>query len=227
MPKQLTLPAPWKRRLYLPTYAVKDAARLAKANSRTVSYWHFRGGSLGPALPGRVRRQPLSYLQLIEVAFVSTFRNFGVSLQRIRKARDYFGQRFDTEYPFAELRLKTDGHHVLMDMLEVEPDGELNRLIVGDAHGQLAWEKLVADRFAEFDYENDLTVVWHVAGRSSQIKIDPRIVFGTPNINGVPTRSLRGRSLAGEQVADIAEDFGLDETDVKQALAFEGVQLAA
>src|SRR5205809_4281770 len=145
MGRQLALPPLWRRRLYLPAYSVKEAAIYSNTKPYTVSYWHFRGGRLGPALPSRERRVPLSYLQLIEVAFVATFRRLGVPLQRIRKARDYFVKRFDVEYPFAELKLKTEGHHVLMDMLQIEPDGQLNRLIVGDKDGQLAWENLVAE----------------------------------------------------------------------------------
>jgi len=227
MQKQLTFPEPWRRRLYLPTYSVKEAARYAGAKSQTVSYWHHRGGLLGPALPGREKRQPLSYLELIEVAFVSTFRQLGVSLQRIRKARDYFAQRFETEYPFAELEVKTDGHHVLMDLLNVEPDSEIRRLIIGDAHGQIAWRDVVAERFGEFDYEHDLALRWHLAGRQSPVEIDPRIIFGAPNIRGIPTWALRGRNVAGEPLREIAQDYGLDEADVREALAFEGVELAA
>ena len=76
---------PWRPRLYLPAYAVKDAARYAGTSPRTVAYWHYGGAGLGPALPGKERRKPLSYLQLIEVAVVATFRDLGVSLQQCAK----------------------------------------------------------------------------------------------------------------------------------------------
>jgi uncharacterized protein (DUF433 family) len=166
-------------------------------------------------------------MELVEVAFVASFRRLGVPLQRVRKARDYYAQRFEVEYPFAELRLQTEGHHVLMELLQIEPDTKLRGLIVGDAHGQLAWQDVISDRFLEFDYEFDVAVKWHVAGRQSSIVIDPRVVFGAPSITGVPTWALRGRRIAGEAVSEIAEDFDLAETDVTEALAFEGVPLAA
>ena len=218
---------PWRPRLYLPAYAVKDAARYAGTSPRTVAYWHYGGAGLGPALPGKERRKPLSYLQLIEVAVVATFRDLGVSLQRMRKARDYLAQRFEREYPFAELDVKTEGHHVLMDLLEAEPDAELQTLIVADAHGQLAWQPLVGDRFAQFDYEGGLAIKWHLAGRESAVLIDPRVSFGAPTVQGIPTRALRGRAQAGEPVEDIVEDFELEREQVLQALRFEGVELAA
>jgi len=185
------------------------------------------GRTVGPALAGRERNVPLSYLQLVEVAFVSRFRRLGVPLQKIRKARDYFAKRFEAEYPFAQLRVKTDGHHVLMEMLEIEPDSDIEKLIVGDRDGQLAWRDVVAERFLEFDYEEELALVWHVDGRHSPILIDPRVLFGAPQIRGVPTWAVRGRRLAGEPPEEIAEDFGLDVTEVETALGFEGLQAAA
>lgn len=221
-------PPPWLRRLYLPAYRVSETARYARTYPQTVAYWHYRGGGLGSALPGRERRKPLSYLQVVEVAFVATFRRLGVSLQRIRKARDYFAQRFEAEYPFAQLELKTDGHHVLMEMLEVDPDPQFEHLIIiGDAAGQLAWKPLVVERFLEFDYEYNLAMRWHLAGRQSRVLIDPRISFGAPTIRGIPTWALKGRSQAGESIQDISADFGLEPDEVREALTFEGIRIAA
>jgi uncharacterized protein (DUF433 family) len=217
----------WRRRLYLPAYRVADAARYAGTNSQTVAYWHYRGGQLGPALPGKEHRAPLSWLQLVEVAFVATFRGLGVPLQRIRKAREYMAQVFSAEYPFAQLDLQTEGHHVLMDMVEIEPEIPVDAFIIADIAGQTAWQPMVADRFAQFDYEHGLAVVWHVAGRQSRVIMDPRISFGAPTMRGIPTWALKGRFGAGESIDDISEDFSLERPQVVEALEFEGVETAA
>ena len=221
---------PWVRRLYLPTYGVSDAARYARSSTQTVAYWHYGSSGLGPALPGAERRQPLSYLQLVEVAFVATFRKLGVSLQRLRATPQYVAQTFTAEHPFAEYRFKTEGHHVLMELSEHEPRArrEFNKSIIADAHGQLAWDAMLADKFAEFDYEgNGLAIRWHVAGRQSPVVIDPRVAFGAPLVSGVPTWVLKGRWAAGESVTEITEDFGVSEEETEAALRFEGVDLAA
>lgn len=223
---QLPLRESWRRRLYLPAYSVADAARYARTQRQTVAYWHY-GSRLAPALPGKQPRKPLSYLQLVEVAFVATFRKLGVSLQRIRKARDYLSQTFSSEFPFAELRLQTEGRHVLLDLLQIEPDAQLDHLIVADASGQIAWQPLIGERFAEFDYEEGLALIWHVAGRGSPILIDPRISFGAPTIRGLPTWVLKGRRIAGESVKELQDDFVLSQEDILQALAFEGIRDAA
>jgi len=216
---------PWKRRLYLPAYQVSDAAHYASTSVRTISYWQHGGGQLGPPLPGRERRQPLSYLQLVEVAFVATFRLLGVSLQRIRRAREYAAQTLHGEYPFVDYRWQTEGYHVLLDLREVEREAAFGRLIVGDAHGQLAWQPLVVERFGQFDYVHELAVIWHVAGRGSAVVIDPRVSFGAPTVSGVPTWAIKGRYDAGESLNDILDDFGLTEDQLEDALRFEGIDL--
>ena len=218
---------PWRRRLYLPAYQVGDAARYAGTAPQTVSYWHYRGGQLGPVLPGRVRRQPLSYLQLVEVAFVATFRALGVPLQRIRRAHIYASQVLRSENPFAEHRWLTEGYHVMLDLREVEGDQNIGRLIVGDRGGQIAWQEMVSERFAQFEYQEGLAVIWWVRGRQMPVTIDPRVAFGAPTARGVPTLALRGRWRAGESMTDIEEDFGLVEEDVRYALQFENIQVAA
>jgi len=217
---------PWRRRLFLPAYQVVDAARYAKTTPQTVSYWHFGGPRVGPALPGREHRRPLSYLELVEAAFVATFRTLGVSLQRIRKAREYAAQTLNSEFPFAEYRWLTEGQHMLLDLWENEADFEAKQLIVGDVHGQVAWQNMVGERFAQFDYEHELALVWHVAGRQSPVIIDPRIAFGAPMVRGIATWVLKGRWKAGESTEDIEEDFRLNEDEIKQGLQFEGIQVA-
>ena len=217
---------PWRRRLFLPAYQVVHAARYAKTTPQTVSYWHFGGPKVGPALPGREHRRPLSYLELVEAAFVATFRALGVSLQRIRKAREYAAETLNSEFPFAEYKWLTEGHHMLLDLWESERDFKAKKLILGDADGQVAWQKMVGERFAEFDYEYELALVWHVAGRQSPVIIDPRIAFGAPMVRGIATWVLKGRWKAGESIEDIEEDFRLNEDEIKQGLQFEGIQVA-
>ena len=215
---------PWRRRLYLPAYSVADAARYAQTTRQTVTFWSFARPGRATVLPGRERNAPLSYLQLVEIAFVATFRRLGVSLPRIEKARDYLAQLFHDEYPFAQRRLLTEGKHVLLDLQEVDGGDDLARLIVADAAGQLAWRDLVGERFAEFDYEQDLALRWHVAGRNSPVLIDPRISFGAPIVRGIPTWTIRGRWKAGETLDEIADDFDLNQEDVAAALRFEGAE---
>ena len=217
--------APWRRRLYLPAYPVKDSARYAGVSSRTVSYWHFGRSKAGAALPGRSRREDLSYLELVEVAFIATFRSLGVSLQRIRKAKDYAAQVLKSEYPFAEYSWLTEGHQVLLDLRAVQGDSSMGRLVAADSHGQVAWKEVVSDRFHQFDYDNGIALIWHLAGRRSPVVIDPRVSFGAPSVGGVSTWALKGRWDAGENISDIRDDFRLSDDEVRYGLIFEGADI--
>ncbi len=167
----------------------------------------------------------MNYLQLIELAVVSVFRQLKVPLRNVAEARQYFAQVFGSEHPFAEYQFKTDGFHLLMDVADAVPSLTTDDLIVTDAHGQLAWNSMMDDRLLEFDYDNhyEIALRWFVAGRKSKVVIDPRVAFGAPMVQGISTWTLKGRWKAGETVADIKEDFNLEESEIRDALEFEGV----
>lgn len=212
---------PWRRRLFLPNYGIGEAARYADISAQTVAAWHKIER---PTLSLKERRAALSYMQLIEVAVVAAFRKAGISLKRIRDAREYVRKQLDTEYPFAEYRFKTEGRHLLIDYQEVEGVKGRGKHLVADQGGQLAWDVVLGPLLKEFEYERDGIVIrWRVAGESSPIVIDPQIAFGAPTVRGTPTWVIKGRWDAGENDSDIAEDFGIGKDEVKEALRFEGV----
>lgn len=219
------LPEAWRRRLVLPAYSLAEAARYTKAHPSTISSWFNRDTTLGPALAGRQKGKPLSYLQLVEVAFVVTARRLDIGLGEIRNTRNYFRQQFHSEFPFATYRFQTEGYYLLVDFLEVDPNAERERFILGGMSGQLAWARLLGERFLEFEYEDDLAIIWHVAGPNSPVRIDPRMNFGAPTVHGIPTWAVKGRYEAGEWGEEIQEDFNLESSEVAAALDFEGVQL--
>jgi len=215
----------WYRRLFLPAYAVKDAARYSNTNPATINDWYY---GENPILTTKEQGKPLSYMQLIEVAFVAFFRRLDISMQRIRKSKDYIAQNFTTEYPFAQYRFKTEGYHILMEYLKLEqsPEFDKSNLIVTDSSGQLAWGDIISDKFTEFEYEHELALRWHPAGKDSTVIIDPRIAFGAPMVNSIPTWAIKGRWKAGETIEEIEDDFSLDKSFIIDGLKFEGIAIS-
>jgi uncharacterized protein (DUF433 family) len=214
----------WRSRLFVPNYKIRDAARYAHLSSQTVASWHTRPGSNRKAtLSTKENGAALSYLQLIEVAVVASFRKAGVSLKKIKSAREYLGNQLQAEHPFAEYRFKTDGKELWMDYAQFEAVAGDKTLLSASQNGQLAWTDIIG-KLQEFEYEDDgLAIKWHVAGADQDIVIDPRIQFGAPAIDGVATWVFKGRWEAGEPLDEIADDFGVPNSAVKQALQFEGV----
>lgn len=218
----------WRSRLYVPNFRIREAARYAHLSSQTVANWHGKPGqNRKPTLSVKEKGAALSYLQLIEVAVVASFRKSGVTLAKIKVAREYLSKQMQAEFPFAEYRFKTDGKELWMDYAQFEADSGDNTLLVASKRGQLAWGDIIG-RLQEFDYENDggLAIRWHVAGRDENVIIDPKIQFGAPSVEGVATWAFRGRWDAGEEIDDIADDFGVSNLDVLAALRFEGVDAA-
>lgn len=203
----------WRSRLDLPNYEVREAARYAHVHSNTVWRWH-KNTTLGERQPG----SKLSYLQLIELAVAAACKDAGMKLGDIRTARAYFAGKFETDHPFATLRLMTDG----VD-LAVKAGAEL---LIGNKNGQLAWKQIIGKRFKEFEYADGLAVRWHVAGESSPVLIDPRVRFGAPQVAGVPTWLLKDRWEAGEPMREILDDFSLEHAALLAALQFEGIDPA-
>ena len=221
MPEEMHPPSePFLARLRLPSYSIQESAALAGANVHTLAHW-FAGKRA--VVPGKRERAGLSYMQLVESAFVASFRSAGIPLQRIRKARDYLAETFHADYPFAQIKLRTDGIHILKEI----PDGNL---IVADRSGQEAWEQLFTDRIAQFDYVSDMAMRWYFRGRGVPLVVDPRFSFGAPTVasSGIATWALAGRFLAGETQEDILEEFPyITPAELDAALAYEGRLQAA
>jgi uncharacterized protein (DUF433 family) len=203
--------------MLLPAYQIAEAADYAQVAPQTIAAWHRIEAEL---LKQREQRSALSYMQLIEVAVVAAFRKAGVPMPRIRKARAWAAHELKSEYPFAEYKFKENAKHLYLDsqQIEVEP----NTVVQADSGGQLEWGSIIG-RLREFEYEEQVAMRWHVAGAGKPIIIDPRVSFGAPAIRGIATWVLRGRHDAGESDSDIAEDFGLDKSEVREALKFEGL----
>ena len=216
----------WRSRLYIPNYKIRDAARYAHLSSQTVAKWHTKPGSnRNSTLSTKEMGAALSYLQLIEVAVVASFRKAGISFNKIKAAREYLAKKFQAEHPFAEFRFKTEGKELWLDYAQLEASAGDRTLLAASQNGQLAWTDIIG-RLQEFEYEDDgLAVRWHVAGSDQDIVIDPRVQFGAPAIDGVATWVFKGRWEAGEPLDEIADDFGVPNSSVLQALRFEGVEI--
>ena len=242
---------PWYERLFEPVYRVKDAARYSGSHSAAVARWLRRGD---PEWWDRAPGLPLSYLELVEVAFATYFRRMGVPFHMIRNARRGFARRFGSSHPFAEISLKTDGHRVLMDypLRELESYPIVREVafralplralrapaipatfVPQDANSDPpvtesgVWFDLIEEKSSEFDYEFGLALTWHPVGKDSSVTIDPRMSFGDPAVGGVPTWVIKGRWEAGESLDVLRYDYGLSGEAVEDALRFEGVDFSS
>jgi uncharacterized protein (DUF433 family) len=216
----------WRERLTVPAYRVTEAARYARTTKETIGNWQRVRGTRPGAISKRAEREGLSYLQLIEVGVVAAMRKSGVTLKKIREAREYLRREFRNDYPFAHYRFKTDGKVLFMDYDQIVA-ADKEKLLALNENGQLAWNEILSALLHEFEYDTEIGTVlrWRVAGYENPVRLDPRIAFGAPHVNGVATWVLRERWKSGESLADIAEDYDLPRNLVVAALQFEQVEL--
>jgi uncharacterized protein (DUF433 family) len=216
----------WRKRLNAPAYHVVEAARYARTTTQTIGNWGRLRGNQYNAISRRRARTALSYLQLIEVGVVAAIRKSGVVLPKIRQAREYLCTEFGSEFPFAHYRFKTDGKSLFMDYDQIVKSDK-DKLLALNENGQLAWNEILSGLLQEFEYDQDIGTVlrWKVDGIDSPIRLDPRIAFGAPQINGIATWVLRERWKSGESLSDISADYELSIQLVASALRFEGVEV--
>jgi len=218
----------WRSRLTTPAYRIGEAASYAHLSHQTVSAWHrVRSDDRRAMLKEKEQHVALSFFQLIELAVVAEMRRAGLKVVEIARARNWFTRSTGLQYPFAQLRFKTDGAEIFQDDEGPLRDGDVEKLISANHSGQYVWRDLLSTRLKEFNYDEATGAVikWKVAGADKPILIDPKVAFGAPQVRGVKTGILKAHWISGEEVPDLAEDFDLTTDEILEALKFEGVQI--
>ena len=176
-------------------YSVGEVRRLAgvpeNVSRRYVSSYKGKYGLWGGKNQRLGGNTYLTFRDLIELRHIDSFHSSGVSWQRILRTAQYAKERFETDYPFSDLRFETDGAHIFG-----ETDEGLEQL---SRHGQMAFGRVLSGYlFKPLDYLDYEPVRWY-PGQEWEIEyvgrgviVDPRISFGTPVIADyhVPTEVL-------------------------------------
>jgi uncharacterized protein (DUF433 family) len=200
-------------------YLQAEAALLAGLRRTTVRRWTQleRGADSLTA----VAEQPLlSFLDLVSLRAVAALRRAGLSLQKIKKGRDYMRAELGMEYPLASKNLLTDGVHLYFSVED--------KLLAVNRGGQWTAEQLVRDYLCDVKYElvgrgYRLATSWEPPG----ISIDPLRQRGAPCIAGsrVQVAMLHRYVNAGDSPEHLANVFELDLDALKQGLQwYEGLR---
>ena len=197
------------RRSSTDDYQVQEAAQYARLTPQTIRHWQAGDDLVKRALNPRDPRAALSYMELIEVAVVAAFRKAGVSLKTVRAAREYIRTQLKKEYPFAQYDFMIHGRDILIKYGQIERKGGKGKLLDPARQGQHCLGVLIVQgRLKEFEYDKSVALRWHVAGVEQPIVIDPRVSFGAPSVNGVPTWVLKGRWEAARPLMKSAKISG-------------------
>src|SRR5919199_1572582 len=93
-----------------------DAQRLLGVTYRQLTYWDRTAVVRPTALPaaGRGSRRLYTLNDVLQLKLIRRLREAGLSLQKIRRARDVIAELPDEPAPLAELEVVTDGQRILV-----------------------------------------------------------------------------------------------------------------
>jgi len=166
-------------------------------------------------------------MNLLECHMLAAMRKiYDLHLPKIRRAVGHLSGNSSFRHPLVEQPLYTDG----VDILIKEIDSILNI----SRGGQFAIPEIICVHLQRIEYEKGKFKFYpFVRERSAEepkyIVINPSIAFGKPVIagTGISTAVIASRFNARESVPDLAQEYGLEEKQIEEAIRWETRAVAA
>jgi uncharacterized protein (DUF433 family)/DNA-binding transcriptional MerR regulator len=162
----------------------------------------------------------ISFRDLIELRFVKTFRDLGLSLPTIRDCFTRAVEEVNDERPFSTQKFRTDGKTIFLDITRGVREGELIDL----RRRQTVFRSFVAPSLQDLGFDADEVARWFPLGKGrTSIVIDPTRSFGRPVVReaGVPTETLASAVKVEGSVENVARLYEVPILAVRDALEFE------
>jgi uncharacterized protein (DUF433 family)/DNA-binding transcriptional MerR regulator len=213
-------------------YTVREAALLTHVSSDAIKRWLW--GYRHTSARGDTKRQEplwtsqvpiiddvkaLGFRDLIEIKFVSHFRERGISLQSIRKTIDLATELLAQSYPLSSVRFKSRGGSIFAEVLEEEEKKIVFDLYTGQLLLSFMWDKLYdALEYSEYDELSR----WYPLGKNRRVVVDPKRSFGRPiSLEGIPTAILASALRTEKTVENVVHWYGVDPASVRDADEYE------
>lgn len=208
-----------------PIYSQTEAARIVQAPATSFTRWaqghrfkqrqEGRWGS-SPALltgvrPGRGVTVP--FTALAEGFIIESFRRAGLPMARIRPAVDVLREEIGLENALLSERLMTDGAEILYR------NGEGDLVVVRNHQG--VFNEVVSEFLKSITYRDGFVSIIHLpAFETVDVVVDPHRNAGQPTVDriGVGVEDILSRVRAGEPLAEVGDDFGLDARELRSLI---------
>jgi uncharacterized protein (DUF433 family) len=214
-------------------YTVPEASRLTNVSSQRIRRW-VKGYTFSvrderrsseavwtSQLPEIDEKVAVSFLDLMEIRFVSAFLDFGVSWPTVRLAALRAKELFESTHPFSTKRFRTDGKTIFAEILDERKDPALLDLV----RKQYAFQRVIKQSlYAGLDFSNrDVVLRWWPMGRQKSVLIDPARAFGQPIIkaSNIPTALLASAYAAERSYDRVAAWYDIEPRAVRDAVQFE------
>jgi len=218
-----------------PLYSVAEASRYLGVSDSTFRAWAKgymrrsagRNEVRGEAIVTTISDQPrgsasIPFVGLAEGLVLAGIRKSGVPLQRIRPAIDRLKAEFGLDHVLASKQLYTDGAEVLYDFgQDLDEEQAVLRLVVV-RKGQYVFTDIVQQYLRRIDFAPDgyARLIRLPGYERAEVVVSPNRGFGQPVFErgGARVEDALGMFWAGESLATVAEEYGIPEDQLEDAL---------
>lgn len=221
----------------VPAYSIGEAAHYLRMPEETLRSWV--SGRLYPVAGKPKRSRPLinvddpskrylSFLNLVEAHVLAAIRRrHGVKLPKVRTALDYVKRQFHIERPLIDETFQTDGLDLFLerygDLINASREGQRVMKEVISAYLKRIERDTKGFPVKLFPFTRDTEAGAAPSSDPRVVVMNPAVSFGRPVIagTGIPVSSIYERYRAGDSVADLAQDFSLDTSEIEEAIRCE------
>jgi len=214
-----------------PRYSISEAAFYVRIPHSTLLAWTrgqsyvTRQGAHRFFMPLLHLSDPenklLSFYNLVEAHVLRAMTEKGVPLRNLRKALEYIRETIPGSHPLLTHEFEVSGKDAFIQ--------HLGLTICATRHGQLTMRKILEQHLQRIVRDKAGLPIKVFPINSRRLEIDPLFASGKPTVRdrGITASVLWGRSKTGESIAELAEDYGLAELEVKEAIEEYAWKVAA
>lgn len=223
--------------LELETYDLTEASHHLRIPSSTLHWWLDGGKRDGRQHQPVIREhatgsRTLTWGEFVEAWYVRQYRREHlVDLSALREFIGGLREQLGVRYPLAHARPFVGPGHQLVK--QVQDDVGLPQdlwIVVAGRKNQLVLTPTMSEFIEKVEFEqsgSQPAIAIRPRGRTSPVMIEPTRAFGSPNVRGIRTEALVELVNAGEDLDEVASDFGLTVHDLRSALSYEWEQETA
>lgn len=225
-------------RFDVPLYTLAEASKYLIVPRSTLTTWvdgyercsgdgpTVKHGPIVSAFPSAGHSNArLPFVGVAEAYVLTAFRRAGVPMQRIRPSIDWLLQNVGP-HALASRDLYTDGAEVLWQFGEHAgrgtPDRQVVRRLIVPRSGQYVFKDIVEHYLKQITFAEDklaATIRLPQYG-DANVVLDPLRGYGQPvfDKSGAKVTDALGPLQAGETFAAVAADYGVSESELRDAL---------
>lgn len=163
-------------------------------------------------IPADPQRALLSFYNLAEAHVLRSTRDENVPLANVRRAIEYIRQTIKQKHPLISNDFATSGRELFIE--------HLGQPVNATRYGQAGIREVLENYLSRIDRDELGMPKQFSPMYAEHVAINPLLSSGKPVLRGtgIMVEVLSARNESGESYSELAEDFGLNQTDIEQVI---------